>query len=62
MLKILLIEKIMIIKINIYNIISENLNNIMFKVIFNNYKLYILYKTNVKRKKKRNNYAFKCLS
>ena len=40
-----------IIKINVYNIINENLNNIIFKILFNNYKLNILYKTNVKRKK-----------
>ena len=42
-----------IIKINVRNIISENLNNIEFKIIFNNYKLNVLYKTNVKKEKKR---------
>ena len=43
----------MIIKISVYNIISENLNNIIFKIIINNYKLNILYKTNVKKRKKK---------
>ena len=40
-----------IIKISVCNIISENLNNIIFKIIFNNYTLNALYKTNVKKKK-----------
>ena len=55
----------MIIKISVRNIISENLNDIVFKIIFNNYKLNILYKTNVKRKKKKEKrvfYIFKYLS
>ena len=50
----------MIIKISVRNIISENLNDIVFKIIFNNYKLNILYKTNVKRKKKKE--YFICLN
>ena len=49
----LLIEKMMIIKINVYNFKSKNLNNIVLKIIFNNYKLNILHKTNAKRKKKK---------
>ena len=51
-----------IIKINVRNIINKNLNNIMFKIIFNNYKLNILYKTNVKEKKERILFTFKYLS
>ena len=42
-----------IIKISVRNIINENLNNIIFEIIFNNYKLNILYKVNIKRKKKK---------
>ena len=49
MLKILLIKKMIIIKVNIRNVTSENLNNIIFEIIFNNYKLNILYKTNEKK-------------
>ena len=49
----------MIIKINVYNIKNENLNNIIFKIIFNNYKLNVLYKTNAEGKKKLKNFAFK---
>ena len=51
-----------IIKINVRNIINKNLNNIMFEIIFNNYKLNILYKTNVKEKKERILFTFKYLS
>ena len=43
----------MIIKVNVYNVTNENLNNIIFKIIFNSYKLNILYKTNAKKKKKK---------
>ena len=50
MLKVLSIKKIIIIKINVYNITNQNLNNIIFKIMFNNYKLNILYKTNAKKK------------
>ena len=34
-------------------ITNESLNDIVFEIIFNNYKLNISYKTNVKRKKKK---------
>ena len=50
------------IKISVYNIINENLNYIIFEMIFNNYKLNISYKTNVKRKKKKKKFAFKYFS
>ena len=53
---ILSIKKILTIKVNVHNITNENLNDIIFKIIFNNYKLNILYKTNVKRKKKKENF------
>ena len=42
-----------IIKISVYNVINENLNNIIFKIIFYNYKLSVLYKVNAKRKEKK---------
>ena len=45
-----------IMKINVRNIINENLNDIIFKIIFNNYKLNTLYKTNAKRKKRKENF------
>ena len=38
------------------NITSESLNNIILEIIFRNYKLNLLYKTNVKRKKKKENF------
>ena len=43
----------MIIKVNVYNITNENLNNIIFKIVFNSYKLNVSYKTNAKKKKKK---------
>ena len=45
--------------VNIYLIIKydviiyKSLNNIIYKIIINNYKLNILYKTNVKKRKKK---------
>ena len=38
-------------------IIKISVRNIIFKIIFNNYKLNILYKTNVKKKKKKKLYV-----
>ena len=40
-----------IIKTSVRNITNENLSNIIFKIIFNNYKLNLIYKMNIKKKK-----------
>ena len=52
----------MIIKISVYNITSKSLNNIIFKIIFNNYTLNVLYKANAKKKKKKLLFMFKYFS
>ena len=45
-----------IIKTSVRNITNENLSDIIFKIIFNSYKLNLIYKINIKRKKKKNTF------